>query len=153
MSRLPVVEGGLVERIAPRLAVKPAREPKPVTWTRTEVIAAGHLRSGEVELIIAGIAPLASDATCGTGAQSWPCGNFARAAFQRLVRHRPIACEEAPTVDGRYKGNCAVAGHDLGQWLVRQGWAVPHSEHQYQDALAAAQRDRVGQWRTAPPAN
>lgn len=156
MSRLPELDDGYVERIAPKITVRPKPPTRPDIWPKPEVIAAGHLRSGETEIRIAGISALDAGAACGNGEEAWPCGIFARAAFQRLIRRRPITCDPTTLSDHRITSRCRVGGLDLGTWLVQQGWAIPSgegaSDASYSDALAAARRARAGQWRDDPPA-
>jgi len=156
MSRLPELDDGYVERIAPKIAVRPKPPPRPDIWPKPEVIAAGHLRSGETEIRVAGISALEAGAICGSGEEAWPCGIFARAAFRRLIRRRPITCNTATISDDRITSRCRVGGIDLGTWLVQQGWAIPSgegaSDATHADALVAARHAKAGQWRDDPPA-
>jgi endonuclease YncB( thermonuclease family) len=116
------------------------------------VVSAGVLVSGGKEIRLAGIKPLASDARCIDTTGEWPCGAFAKVAFQRLVRQRTIECDP---VDGNGAAQivtaCRVAGADMALWLVRQGWATPAGAG-LEDALAGAKADGRGQWGARPPA-
>ncbi|WMS44370.1 thermonuclease family protein [Acuticoccus sp. MNP-M23] len=58
----------------------------------------------------------------------WPCGMRARTAMRRLIRRRAIECHDLKPVDLEAPlrlASCEVAGTDLAQWLVEQGWAEP----------------------------
>ncbi|MCB1462389.1 MAG: hypothetical protein KDJ90_08165 [Nitratireductor sp.] len=108
---------------------------------------------------------------------AWPCGKFASAALRRLVRQRPVECdpveiqvaarggtqgdstaetleqrlsatlERAPANDGGIVTRCKIAGRDIGEWMVEQGWASPQPGSGYDEALAKAREAGRGQWR------
>lgn len=141
----------------------PPRLPKPRRWVRTRVLSAGMVQSAGVQIRIAGIEALPGEAQCGqaTGGQ-WPCGNFARAALQRLLRGRPIECDpvSAPaSASGESRTlatRCEIDGRDIGEWLVSRGWARPAAEGgadgsgPYGEALTSAKAGRLGQWGDPP---
>ena len=130
----------------------PPKPPEPERWQRALVIAPGILKSGDREIVIAGVEPLASDAVCGD--ENWPCGNFAKPALRRLIRQRAIDCDpvdDNQRTDGRVVTRCEVAGRDIGEWLVAQGWARPLETGNQDDALTKALEEARasgrGQWR------
>ncbi|MFZ1815381.1 MAG: thermonuclease family protein [Rhizobiaceae bacterium] len=130
----------------------PPRPPKPVTWPRVAVISGGQLRSGETGIGLDGVVSLALEETClAQDGQAWSCGNFAKAALQRLVRRRAIECDPVPEVSSGINTRCRVGGRDIGAWLVEQGWAVPTANSGYEELLREARQAHRGQWRTVAP--
>lgn len=54
----------------------------------------------------------------------WRCGATAANRLADYVGSRPVTCIPASTDRyGRTIARCSVAGHDLGQWAVENGWA------------------------------
>jgi len=143
----PKIEAETIVRLPSIAKVPPPPKPKPVAWTRTKVVSAGRLVSGDVGIVIAGVEALEAGARCELAdGGSWPCGNHARAALQRLIRGRTVECDPAPA-ENPVVTACRIAGHDIGEWLVEQGWAMPVTETEYAEALAAAREEQRGQWR------
>jgi endonuclease YncB( thermonuclease family) len=154
MTRTLLLPGMVLERL-PALVPPPAppKPPQRIVWPRAEALSAGAIASQGQQIEIAGIAGLAADAVCAGGdAEEWPCGNFARAAFARLLRQRSVACDPAVAdAQGLIVTRCSVGGHDIATWLVARGWALPRDPGLYpaaQDARAAG----LGQWSAGPPA-
>lgn len=153
----PRIEAEMIRRL-PAATPPPKPQPeKPVSWPRVAVLSAGTLRSGGTTITLAGIEPLAADAECRTpDGAAWPCGNFARAATQRLIRGRPVQCDPAAaTADDALVSRCRVSGRDIGLWLVERGWALPKEsddpQSDYGQALALARQTGRGQWRRDDP--
>jgi endonuclease YncB( thermonuclease family) len=149
----PVVKGPLT-RIAP-----PARpeEPKPVPQARTErlfnpiIAAAGLIRARGREIRLAGIAAPDFEARCGDGLETWPCGRMARAALRRFVRGRAIECAvPAGAAEIPDPGSCSVAGQNLAEWLVSQGWAKRDGE-KFAEIEAKARAQKLGVWGAGRP--
>ena len=132
----------------------PPRKPKPVTFARPLAVSAGAVEAGSSTLVLAGIDAPDAGETCGSGAQSWPCGNFARAALQRLIRTRTLSCE-APDgtaltgAGGTIDARCRVGAHDLSAWLVEQGWARA-SDASLEPLEAEARNQGRGIWGPGP---
>ncbi len=73
---------------------------------------------------------------CRLDGKPWQCGKDAANVLADKIARRPVTCEDLGR--DRYKriiARCTVAGEDLGQWMVAQGWAVayyqflpPHEE-------------------------
>ncbi len=89
--------------------------------------------------------------------REWPCGRLARAHLRKLVHDRSLTCR---TIDedryGRIVARCiAENGMDIGERMVRDGWAVAHVRHS--PVYVMAERDahdaRRGIWagRFMPP--
>lgn len=123
-------------------------------FRRPMPIDAGSLVSGDTRIKIAGIEALRQESTCTLPiGEIWPCGKMATFALRRLVRGRSIVCEIEQELDpATVSARCTVARIDIGQWLVRRGWAHPVAgSDDLSEALASARREKVGQWRDALP--
>ncbi len=147
----PIAEGTIVRIPAIEPPPAPVRPPRPVSHALPRVVSAGVLVSSGKEIRLAGIEPLAADARCIDASGEWPCGAFAKVAFQRLVRQRTIECDPAGANDAtQIVTTCRIGGADMAQWLVRQGWAKPAGTG-FDDALVGAKADGRGQWGARPP--
>lgn len=153
MTPGPPITGPLV-RIPSPVPRKPRRKPPPRTERlhNPEITSAGSILTRAGPISIAGIdAPLVEE-SCGSGDQTWPCGVVSRAQLSRLIRGRAIECQIPPGASHLPDSTaCSVAGLDLGEWLVRQGWAKssgPRYRRQAEEA-AAAKRGLWGSGRTS----
>ncbi|MCB1386945.1 MAG: thermonuclease family protein [Nitratireductor sp.] len=128
-----------------------ARLPKaPTSFARPLAIDAATLRSGGTVIELAGVRAHPATHRCEIGGASWPCGNFARAALQRLIRARSIACDGEFTGEARFRGQCRLGGTDLAAWLVAQGWAAAATDD-LKPLEAEARKAGRGIWRSTPP--
>jgi endonuclease YncB( thermonuclease family) len=79
------------------------------------------------------------------------CGGQAANALDDFIARRPLSC--APiNLDpyGRTVATCAVAGIDLGRWLVVNGYALDwpqYSRKKYNDAQREAEHAGRGVWK------
>jgi len=150
----PSIETDTIARLPAKLAPKPPPRPlEPVLLSRPIIFVAGVLKSGNTTVRIAGIDPLAFDASCvAANGPPWPCGAFAKTAFQRFIRQRTIACEPTVSLNSQQETvtSCTVGGVDLATWLIEGGWAMPADPLDHQEALAGARADRRGQWGDRP---
>ena len=157
MIPAPKVEGETIARLpAAEPPPQPPKPEKPDIWPRAEVISAGILKSGDQQIAIAEIKALDTGTICkGKDGKDWPCGNFARAALQRLVRLRSVECDPAGGASQSITTRCRISGHDIGEWLVERGWAVPGPGATADDGLAKAlekaKSGKLGQWRETAP--
>lgn len=88
--------------------------------------------------------------TCARAGETYRCGQVAANQLDHRIGGRPVVCVQQD-VDryGRVVARCAVAGDDLGGWLVREGYAVRYPEYAgaaYRTEEAAARRARRGVW-------
>ena len=86
---------------------------------------------------------------CHRDGKPWQCGKDAANALADKIARRPVACEDLGR--DRYKriiAKCAVAGEDLGKWMVVNGWALAYRGYSldYVDEEADAQAARRGIW-------
>ena len=88
--------------------------------------------------------------TCTRSRDTYRCGQVAANQLDRRIAGRPVVCVQQD-VD-RYRrvvARCAVAGADLGGWLVREGYAVRYPEYaglSYVAEETTAQRAGRGVW-------
>ena len=141
------------DQAGPEEAVEPLEI---VRFRRPVATGPGILVAGDTTIHLAGIEPLNGDASCDLASgKSWPCGRTATFSLRRLIRRRSVVCDILERLDDTtVRGRCSVAKVDINAWLVRHGWARPaeKSASGFADELAAAQKDKSGQWRTALPA-
>ncbi len=86
---------------------------------------------------------------CRLDSKPWQCGKDAANTLAGKIARRPVTCEDLGR--DRYKriiARCAVAGEDLGAWMVSQGWALAYRRYSldYTDMEADAQAARRGVW-------
>lgn len=108
----------------------------------TIVTATGRVR-------IAGLDGPARNAIClDREEKPWACGLQARAALVNLIRGRPVTCRRTPPEPGEVaSATCSVAGRDVAQALVREGFARPAGPPgQLGQPLALAQAGTQGLW-------
>ena len=83
----------------------------------------------------------------GANGALWPCGETASDALNELVFLRSIDCLSIDTDRyGRHVAICAIGDTDIGDMIVRAGWALnePRHEPDYGEAEAAAREARIG---------
>ena len=86
---------------------------------------------------------------CWRDGKVWRCGGDAASALAEKIASRAVACEELDRDRyGRIVAKCAVAGVDLGEWMVANGWAVAYVyfSYEYTRAEQRAKSARRGIW-------
>lgn len=81
--------------------------------------------------------------------KSWPCGVEARDHLQEHTAGKVWRCVlNAQDKYGRDLGVCSVEGQDIGQWMVRQGWAMSFTRysHRYDADQEFASAGLRGLW-------
>ena len=86
---------------------------------------------------------------CRLDGKSWQCGEVAANALADKIARRSVTCEDLGR--DRYKriiARCAVAGDDIGAWMVSQGLALAYRRYSldYVDEEADAQAAGKGIW-------
>ena len=74
---------------------------------------------------------------CHLDGSPWQCGKDAAYALADKINRRPVTCEDLGR--DRYKrmvAKCTVAGEDLGEWMVVNGWAVAYYLYSYEYSRA-----------------
>ncbi|MBZ8133874.1 thermonuclease family protein [Afifella sp. IM 167] len=152
-TRGPEVTGPLTRVVPPAPPAPP--EPEAPKEARTEklfrpvAVSAGRLKAREAEVALAGIDAPAPEATCGD--DNWPCGQMARAALRRLIRARAVDCV-VPAGERKLPAatECRLGETELGEWLVRRGWARAAAER-YRKAEDDARQEKLGIWSPTRP--
>ncbi len=86
------------------------------------------------------------DQTCSIDARTWACGIAAWGELVQITAGKEVACEPRDTDRyGRTVAACSVDGTDLGDWLVRNGWAVAYYLYSY-EYEHHAKSERLGVW-------
>ena len=90
-----------------------------------------------------------SSQICRLDGKRWQCGKDAANILADKIARRPVTCEDLGR--DRYKriiARCAVAGEDIGSWMVQQGLALAYRRYSldYIDEEAEAQAARRGIW-------
>ena len=113
---------------------------------RAYAVDGDTLRIGETRIRLLGLDAVELDQTCidAAGAE-WPCGREARSFLDKLSDGGPTSC----AAEGRDKyrrvlAHCSANKADLGEQLVRAGWAT--AELEYGLALAEARLNGRGIW-------
>lgn len=130
--------------------------PKPPSQTRAQLVGSVRIIDADTWVVqgqrirLRGIDAPELDQYCGSGAESWSCGQQAKAALQRFVDGREVRCE-AYGLD-RYRrtlASCYIGQTDVQHWLVQHGWALPYGREgaAYDDAAQQAESNRAGIWR------
>ena len=121
--------------------------PPPSTISgRASAVDGDTLRFGDTRIRLIGLDAVEHDQTCTDNAgATWDCGRDARTFLADLVKSRETSC----AADGRDRyrrvlARCTVANADLGEQIVRAGWAVADLE--YGLALADARLNSRGIW-------
>ncbi|NJR13793.1 MAG: thermonuclease family protein [Phyllobacteriaceae bacterium] len=124
-----------LERIAPakppapsplaQASAEQAQQPPPsYRFFRPLVLNAGVLVAEGRSITLAGVVPVPATQLCtGADGTSWPCGMVARTALRALVRGRAVTCQMDDQTKNNLTTQCSVAGRDIAEWLVEQGWA------------------------------
>ncbi len=89
------------------------------------------------------------DQSCSIDARAWACGIAAWGELVQITAGKEVACEPRDTDRyGRTVAACTVDGTDLGDWLVRHGWAVAYYLYSYEYTRAEhhAKSNRHGIW-------
>ena len=87
---------------------------------------------------------------CVRDGASYPCGRAAKAILEALVGSESVACGQV--AEDRYRrsvGRCWASGKDIGEAVVRAGWALDHSRYSrgfYASAEQHARNLQVGIW-------
>lgn len=125
--------------------------PGPATLSgAARVVDGDTLVLGSVRIRLHGIDAPESTQNCQAGGRFWACGREATWALARLVRGKPVSCEERDWDRyGRAVAVCGIAGQDLNAWMVAEGWAFAYRRYSraYVAEEARAQAAKRGIWR------
>lgn len=154
----PPLDSAALERVEPRAPLSPFGQPlvrkrKPVTLLHQPVAdAAGRVRSGDITITIAGLGLVDAERSC-TDAQGqpWACGVRARTAFRAFLRGRALSCDLPPDLQVKQADvACRLGKVDVGEWLVKSGWAEARADGPYAALGDEARREGRGIFGAAP---
>jgi endonuclease YncB( thermonuclease family) len=95
-------------------------------------------------------APESSQLCRGEDSLQYRCGAKAANDLDAFINGRPVSCVPVSLDQyGRTVASCAVGGVDLGEWLVRNGYALDwpqYSKGKYGDAQRDAEHAGRGIW-------
>lgn len=112
---------------------------------RPVAVSAGVIQIGENTLVMSGIDVVGPEEKCAVGGESWPCGMQARTAFRSWLRSRSLSCRMPQTpADSVVRTDCKLAGTDVSEWLVDNGWARAVSDGPYAERGKRAEEERRG---------
>jgi len=121
--------------------------PPPATLSgRATAIDGDTLRIGETRIRLIGLDAVELDQTCADAAgKVWTCGRDASSFLDELTDTGTTSC----AADGRDRyrrilARCRIGSSDIGEEIVRGGWAV--AELEYGLALAEARLNARGIW-------
>jgi endonuclease YncB( thermonuclease family) len=126
---------------------------------KATALTADMLRIGNSRLRLSGIEVPDPDQRCiragsRSSGRTWACGQDAREAVQRLVQGQTLTCEVGrKDAAGVAKGTCRVGGADIGEALVRAGYAFAESGlvSPYRGAEDSARVAKAGVWGSTEP--
>ena len=157
---IPPVDPGSLERVEPRpplSTIAPAAPPKPpppkpllfkpVAEAAGVIVADGRrIRISDVDVVAD------SEACARPEGGEWPCGRAARTAFRSFLRGRAVTCDfPEGEVPDDLSTTCRVGPHDIGAWLVENGWARAAGE-KYEDLAKTARHAGRGVYGKGPAA-
>lgn len=80
---------------------------------------------------------------CRDGAgREWPCGRQARDELRKILTRDRVDCQPV-TKDrfGRIVATCSAGGRDIGEMMVRNGWATAYKGRGFSSRYVSAEND------------
>ena len=117
---------------------------------RASVIDGDTIEIRSQRIRISGVdAPESGQVCYNPSGRQWRCGQRSALMLADHLGTGRISCRtEGQDRFGRWLARCTAHGRDVGEWLVRNGWAVPYFDHThaYAEAQRAARASRSGLW-------
>jgi endonuclease YncB( thermonuclease family) len=118
---------------------------------RATVIDGDTIDIGGTRIRLFGIDAPETDQTChGDDGSLYRCGQAASTALEKFLAHQVVTCTPSNLdFKGMTVAVCAVAGVDVGDWVVRSGLGLDWpavSKGRYNEAQKAAERAGDGLW-------
>jgi endonuclease YncB( thermonuclease family) len=117
---------------------------------KARVLDGNNLMIGPQRIRLFGIAAPEVEQSCTLDGKVWACGADVATALHTQIGERVVTCEERGIDrDKRVVAICRIGALDLGDWMVRNGWALAdrRSSMMYVSAEFAARNNRMGLWR------
>ncbi len=120
-----------------------AQQPGPAT-----VVGSDALKVNGTVFRLNGLDAVEIHQFCFVDGQAWDCGAAATRALQTLADGVMVDCTPTSETSGNVKfAVCTVQGQDIGETMVRDGWAVASPSSPYVAAEQAARDASAGIWR------
>jgi endonuclease YncB( thermonuclease family) len=149
----------LVTLAAAFYAFEPWQSQSPPTHGLATVVDGDTLRMGNERIRLVGIdAPEIHQSCRDASDRVWSCGRAARERLVALVSGAEVACNATGQDKyGRTLAACTSAGNDLGETLVREGFAIADGKYRFVELIArlkgrglwAGEFQRPSEWRKA----
>ncbi|WP_188311991.1 thermonuclease family protein [Salinarimonas soli] len=153
---------GLLAGAAIAAALLWGREEPASLAGQPRVVDGDSLRLAGAAIRLMGIDAPEMAQVCLRGMEAYRCGEEARRHLARLIGGESVTCRlEGRDRYRRHLAHCQAAGVDLGEAMVRDGWAVGYRAHTSLEREARAARrglwagtfDRPKEWRKAHAAS
>lgn len=119
--------------------------PAPTLTGRAQAVDGDTLRIGGTRVRLLGLDAVELDQPCRRVGEDWSCGRDARDFVAGLLNDGETKCaSEGRDQYRRVLARCSIGARDLGDTIVRAGWAV--AELEYAIPLAEARLERRGIW-------
>lgn len=117
------------------------------------IVDGDTLAIGAMKVRLEGIDAPETDQVCLNARGSrWTCGIEARDQLSSYIAGRAITCvSNGSDVYHRILGTCSLAGDNLNDWMVQQGWALAYVKYSsaYVRSEQAARVNQRGLWQGA----
>ena len=118
---------------------------------RAVVIDGDTIKLGDVHIRLYGIDAPETDQSCSDGEERvFRCGISATTVLETLIGNQPVVCTAVDTDRyGRTVATCEANGRDLGEAMVRGGFAVDYTRYsggKYAPAQLEARQAKRGIW-------
>ncbi len=117
---------------------------------RPTVVDTDTLAFGSTRIMLFGIESVERGQPCAIGGVAWACEPAAVRALETITGGGDVACTTVgpPDAFGRFLGTCTIAGVDVNDELVRQGFALAKRDEtlDYVPAEDAAKAAKIGLW-------
>jgi endonuclease YncB( thermonuclease family) len=137
-----------VANLWPSQLIQSFLAPRTVTG-RASVIDGDTIKIHGTRIRLFGIDAPESDQPCLIKGRSVHCGQQATTALSDKINNRTVACHRKD-IDryGRIVATCAVAGEDIGAWMVTRGWALAYRDYStdYVSQEQKASQAKLGMW-------
>lgn len=114
----------------------------------------GTLQSEKQPLELYGVKVLPRNRICTySSGERWACGQRAYIALLNILGSTSVDCRPKDADQPRVV-ICKLAGTDISELMLRDGWAVPAdgvTAPRYLAAATAASRNKMGMWSLQPP--
>jgi endonuclease YncB( thermonuclease family) len=128
-----------------------ARTPRNPVIGAATVVDGDDIRIDGEQFRLNGINAVELKQRCEADCKIWACGADAKRALSSYLQTRNVTCWKIRRYfKNRWIASCEVDGQDIGEWLVREGWAIDdaqYSKGHYASAHEDAKVVKRGIWK------